>query len=186
MHKKSSVIYRINSQDQIVFVNDRWNQFASANDSVHLMKHGVLGKSLWDFITDYSTRDLYQQMVNSVRKGKTVEFKFRCDSPNWRRFLEMHITTHKDHTVQFECKTIFTEDRPLQKLLDKETLRSEKVVVICSFCKKVNTREDYWHDVEDAVSMIGAFDSEHFPILSHGICIECYPTLLNQLNRKQY
>ena len=184
MYSHPSVIYRINSRDEIVFVNDKWNQFASANNSVNLMKHEVIRKPIWSFITDYSTRELYQQMVETVRKGKTIQFKYRCDSPDRRRFMEMAITFHKDNNVQFESKTIFTEERHFQKLLDVGANRSDNFLVMCSFCKKVNIKEDDWLNVEDAMQAMRIFESDEVALLSHGICKECYDPLIKQYTLK--
>ena len=58
MGGNDEILYRLNDRDEIVFVNDVWSEFATANDGRHLVPSQVLGRSLWDFITDLTTRQL--------------------------------------------------------------------------------------------------------------------------------
>jgi hypothetical protein len=48
------------------------------------------------------------------------------------------------------------------------TLRA--ILPICSYCKKIRDDEDYWHNIENYISL-------HTPTLfSHGICPSCMTT----------
>jgi PAS domain S-box-containing protein len=53
-------------------------------------------------------------------------------------------------------------------LAEVKTLRA--ILPICSYCKKIRDDEDYWHNIENYISM-------HTPTMfSHGICPSCMRT----------
>jgi hypothetical protein len=106
------MIYKINSQDEIVFVSDDWNAFAADNDGEAVLSPLVLGQPLWRFITDATTRKLYQQVLVRARAGHPIQFTYRCDSPTHRRLMEMVVTQHDDGLVEFATRTLLDEVRP--------------------------------------------------------------------------
>jgi sigma-B regulation protein RsbU (phosphoserine phosphatase) len=53
----------------------------------------------------------------------------------------------------------------------------QELVPICSYCKKVRDDSNYWHQVENYVS---ARTGVQF---SHGICPQCYPKVIAELER---
>lgn len=183
MDSQSSIIYRIDSQDEIVFVNDKWSEVVLARNNLDLLEQNVLGRTIWDFISDYITRDLYKEMVKIVRFGKPVRFNFRCDSPSTRRLMEMSITLHADEQVQFESRIIRAERRPFQRLLSVSTFRSDEMLNLCGWCNKVNIEEDVWTEVEDAVTVLRLFENDKLPDISHGICEDCYKPWIRELTK---
>ena len=176
MNKNATIVYRINAEDNIVYVNDAWEQFAVSNNASDITSEKILTKSLWDSITDDASRQLYREILRKVRSNKSVVFKFRCDSPECRRFLEMDIVADEDE-VQFEIRTLKTEQRPPQKILSSDALRSDEFVEICGWCKKVDVGQENWQEVEEAVIALGFFDQEKLPQLSHGMCGDCFNTM---------
>lgn len=78
-----NIIYRVNDQDDLVFVSREWDRFAADNSGDLVTSQRVLNRPLWDFITDENTRELYRQVLKRVREGSLVRFTFRCDSPNF-------------------------------------------------------------------------------------------------------
>lgn len=184
MDTNTNIVYRIDSQDRIVFVNNEWQKFALANDAADYADEKVLNRSIWDFITDDSTRLFYQEMINRVRTNKIVSFQFRCDSSEYRRFMKMNITA-EGNEVQFESRILRSERRNPQAILDRNAERSEKFVVICGWCKKINIGQAIWKEIEHAVEVLGIFESEIFPQLSHGMCGGCYTSFFEQF-KKQY
>jgi PAS domain S-box-containing protein len=55
-----------------------------------------------------------------------------------------------------------------EALAEVRTLRA--ILPICSYCKKIRDDEDYWHNIENYISL-------HTPTLfSHGICPSCMTT----------
>ncbi|HEY8559932.1 MAG TPA: hypothetical protein VIL74_05985 [Pyrinomonadaceae bacterium] len=180
MDSQNSIIYRINSRDEIVFVNEKWDETVRSQNNLTLLGQNIRGRVIWDFISDYVTRDLYREIIKIVRFGKPVRFNFRCDSPSTRRLMEMNITLHDDE-VQFESKIIRAEKRPFQRLLSINTFRSDELLNLCGWCNKVNVENDTWSEVEDAVPVMRIFENDKLPDISHGICGDCYKPWIKEL-----
>jgi len=65
----------------------------------------------------------------------------------------------------------------------EEALASVKqlrgLLPMCSYCKKIRVDDTYWQQLE---TYIGAHSDARF---SHGICPECFPHVLDQVNREE-
>lgn len=72
MEPNTKIVYRIDSQDRIVYVNDNWHKFAEENDASELTKQSILYRSLWDFISDHATQQFYREVIHRVRNDKPV------------------------------------------------------------------------------------------------------------------
>lgn len=175
MNNNLHLSYKIDEADDIIFVSDAWSAFALANGAPELVGEKVLNRSLWNFVTDETTREVYRQMINKVRGKHSVSFDFRCDSPDTRRFLEMKITLWKDKTVRFDTRLICAEKRVRQNVFQKDARRGGSgVIVVCSWCNKVETDDGKWREIEDAAADLKIFESENIPQMSHGMCASCY------------
>ncbi len=184
MNSDQTIIYRIDAQDRIVFVNDGWKQFTELNGCHDFKSEDILFQSLWDSISDETSRQIYQEILEKVRSDNSVVFTFRCDSPSCRRLLEMRIDARGDE-VQFETRVLKTEQRPAQKILDSEISRSDEIVLVCGWCKKIDVGQGNWKEVEIAVVDLGLFKLEKLPQLSHGICPDCYTSVKKQIAEKR-
>ena len=177
MNNNLQILYRINSQDEIIFVNDEWSRFALNNDAPELVMEKVLNRNLWDFITGDTTQELYQKIVQKVRAGHIINFKFRGDSPDFRRLLGMNITLQEKNYVQFETRVVWIEKRLHQNILQRDVRPNERVLTVCSWCSKINVTDENWQEVEEAIINPGLFEMDALPRLSHGICFSCYQTI---------
>ena len=84
--------YEINPTNKIVCVSDNWLDFAIENNGDHLTPDTLIGSSLWDHITNPETQHIYTIMVDKVRRtNRSIKIPFRCDSPEQRRHMYMHI-----------------------------------------------------------------------------------------------
>jgi len=183
MNTDTKLVYRIDSQDRIVFVNENWQKFATTNDASELTKENVLNRSIWDFITDETTRHFYREVLERVRSNKPVFFNFRCDSPDHKRFMKMKISCEFDEVI-FETETLNLEKRDSQRILNRNEKRSNNLVVICGWCKKINISKMLWQEVEHAIETLGIFETEKLPQLSHGMCNHCYTDFTEQFKEK--
>jgi hypothetical protein len=104
------VSYQIDSHDDVRSVSDSWTVFAVSNGASHLAAH-VVGHSLWEFVSDVTTRQVYLDLLARVRGGRTVTFSYRCDSPSLRRFMRMTMTPRAQNWVGFDSLTLRTESR---------------------------------------------------------------------------
>lgn len=174
--------YRLNERDEIVFVNDAWVAFAAANGGERLAAADVLGRPLWDFISDPTTRQLCRDIVKRTRTGHSTRFTFRCDSPTCRRLLEMEVTHAPGGAIDFRTRVVSLEDRPPQPLLATDRARSPELVRVCSWCKKIDVG-GRWAEVEEAVTHLGLFECTLLPDLTHGICDPCYARMTDILRK---
>lgn len=168
----TDLCYQLNEQDEIVFVNEAWDAFAKANGSEALTAPRVVGRRLWGFITDATTRQLYLDVLKRVRSGSRVRFQFRCDTPSRRRLLEMDVS-QVPAAIEFRTRVIWEEEREYQALLEPDRPASDEFLHVCAWCKKVDVGAR-WAEVEDAVSALKLFERPLLPQLTHGICQACY------------
>lgn len=181
MSKDTHIIYRVNNKDELIFFNKEWVHFALANDGSELLPENLFNCSLWEFITGDITARLYKEIIKRVRMGHVSHFNFRCDSPEFRRFMEMTITLQNGDEVQFETILITEEERKPQELLYKDTPRTNDLIRMCGWCNKFGVGEEVWVEVEEAVSTLCLFEHESLPRITHGICDSCAATIRGQL-----
>jgi len=182
MSHETGVRYRINDRDEIIFVNEAWAEFEETNDGAEVVGNGVLGRVLWDFISDVATRQLYQQIVARVRQGHQAQFKLRCDGPSCKRHLEMTIHAVGTGIIEFATQSLQVEDRPPMALLAMGTPRSTELIRVCSWCNRIDIGSDTWTEVEVAVERLNLFDVGRMPQLTHGMCAACLVTMTNSLD----
>lgn len=177
------VCYRLNDRDEIVFVNAAWAEFAAANSrDERLAEAAVLGRSVWGFIGDPTTRLLYRDILARVRAGVPARFPFRCDSPARRRRMEMSVSALPDGLIEFRSRVLSEEERPPQPLLDPDRPHAGGFVRVCGWCNMVDAG-GRWAEVEEAVARLGLFDRSHLPRLSHGMCEACHARVDEALRR---
>ncbi len=181
MSRNAGVQYRIDEKDEITFVDESWPRFAEENDGVHLVGPGLLGRSLWDFITDAATRQLYEQILARVRKGQVAQFSLRCDGPACRRLLEMTITAGEAGAVEFATNPLRLEDRKPVPLLAAGTERSADFLRSCAWCNRIDVGGGEWAEVEDAAERLRLFELHRMPRLTHTICEACLAAVKNTL-----
>jgi hypothetical protein len=172
--------YRLNDRDEIVFVNEAWNDFAEANGADDLLAPRVLGRSLWEFVTDATTRQLYRDVLKRVRGGHPVQLQLRCDTPALRRLLELEVYQGPPGAIDFRTRVIWIEHREHQELLEADRASSGEFLSMCAWCKKVDLGGT-WVEVEQAVSRLRLFEQPLLPRLTHGICQACYAEILRVL-----
>lgn len=172
--------YEVDGQDRVVRIDGAWDEFASANDAPELVAASVRGTLLWDHVAGDETCQLYQGLFRRVRQMQSPALvPFRCDGPTVRRFLELEIRPGPDQSVSLDSRILREEPRAAAPLLGRSTARSRKMIVACSWCRRVAGPAGEWLEVEDAVSKLDLFDIMPLPQISHGICPNCLAALKN-------
>lgn len=170
--------YQIDSSDRILSTGPGWDRFAHANDGDHLTGTAVLGLTLWDFISDATTRALYQAMADRLRDGvPEITFTFRCDSPGERRLLQMQMCTLEDDGIAFRVTPVLAVERTPVAALDLRVAHSDGFLRMCSWCKRVPIAERQWVEVEVAVEQFALLHRPTTRVITHGICPECEATV---------
>lgn len=169
-------IYHINHEDELIYANDDWYDFAKENEAGYLVADRMYGQSLWNFIIDPETINLYQTIFHKVRKNNTVlTLPFRCDSPELRRYMKLTIAK-MDSGIQLTGRVLKLEKRDKVLLFDAHAKRTNKTLRICAWCKKVEV-EGNWHEVETVIERLKLFQKTKLPQLDHVMCNNCYKIL---------
>ncbi len=177
-----SVRYRINADDLLVDVNRGWQRFAVENKAPHLVSNLVLGRSLWDFVSDAETCRVYQRILKKVRSNKrSVSLDLRCEAPDRRRFIRLDIASLSRCRVQFVGKVLEIERRDMVTLLEPDFDRSADILSICGWYKSVLLPNNRYIEIEEAVHQLGLFQSQVLPRLNHGMCPSCRATAMKSL-----
>lgn len=178
-----AVSYQIDSQGRIVSVGPGWDRFAHANNGAHLAGGAVLGRNLWDYISDPTTRALYRAMADRLGDGvPEISFTFRCDAPDERRLLEMRMRSLPDDGIEFRVTPQATVGRAPMAVLDPTAARSGELLRMCSWCKRVPLTAEEWVEAEVAVQHIGWDRLGQIPAITHGICPTCEGEVFGLVN----
>jgi hypothetical protein len=167
-------VHRIDRDDRISFVNGAWLEFAAEN-GWRKTPNQVLGSPLMPQIAGAETRHIYRLLIERTRASdRTTRFCYRCDSPGFRRFMEMRVGSAGQGQVEFRSRVLRLERRttPMEVLDAARRDRSVDVLTICSWCKSVLTNGVWW-ELEDGLRRTGILASIGLPQISHGICPAC-------------
>lgn len=169
-----SCSYDVDADLRIVAVNDGWTSFALANDAPELAAPHPLGKRLLEHIADPTMAHLYEQLLLKVRRTqRALTLPLRCDSPSLRRFLELRLEPLPPDGVRLTTSVLRVEPREPVHLLERHAGRNGPAVRMCSFCKRIEVRDE-WREMEDAAPALGLLECDSAPPITHGICPTCY------------
>ncbi|MEQ1517948.1 MAG: hypothetical protein ABL931_15825 [Usitatibacteraceae bacterium] len=177
---EDDVVYWLDANDQICFVNEAYDRLATAYAAGEVASSAVLKQSIWDYITDTTTRQIYRILLTRVRAGHPTSFRIRCDSPDHRRSLQIDVSQPESEIVEFRVRTLNAVERPHEALLDFHALRSGELLRICSWCNKVNLN-DAWREIDDVLVRVHLFELGVLPGLTHGICGQCSASMMKVL-----
>ena len=164
--------YRLDGNNRISYVSPEWLEFAIENGAHELVLPGVLGKPLWPFIAGMETLHLYHVMLNKVRTASAVIcFPFRCDAPQMRRYMELVARPWEASGIEFNSRVLREEPREPVPLLAPSAARSDRLIRMCGWCKRVATPE--WLEVEEAIPRLHLFEKDSMPQITHGMCEDC-------------
>src|SRR5262249_43619779 len=150
--------------------------FALANDAPALLPPAVLGPSIFTFVSDPTTIHIYEELFRCVAGGRgPIGFSIRCDSPPRPRFLYL-VIQGRPGGVRMSSTVLRIEARPAQPLLASQRERSDALLRMCSWCKKVDVGET-WLEVEAAVQRLALFEEERLPRITHGMCQHCHEAM---------
>ncbi len=177
----TEISYIVDSNDHLVNVNREWTDFALKNEGSEILPEHVIGRSLWDFITDDPTRELYEAILQHARLGETEDFVLRCDAPEQRRLIEMIVKRRPDGNIEFKTILLASKPRAVQRLFAKSTPRGGQHVMVCSWCDLVNVDVDKWFEVEAAMEYLHLTDEPELPGIDPVVCPACYAKVMEIL-----
>jgi hypothetical protein len=168
--------YVVDATNRIVEIEGPWDEFATANGSPELTRAAVLGRSLFAFVTGADAIEVVSLLLARAHSTGAFEVGFRCDAPTRRRFMRLELRPEPYGCVRSLSRLVREEERAAQPLLDPSTPRTDAMLMICSWCKKVRVG-DSWSEIEVAAGELSFLEAEAFPQISHGICPPCRAAL---------
>ncbi len=167
------VDYAIDADDRVLRVGRGWSRFARANGAPELAARIVLGRSLWDFVAGDATQRLYARIFDRVRQSaEGVEVPFRCDSPEYARWMRLAISPEAEGGVALRSRLVREGYRVFAPILGKAPTAPGRPLPMCSFCRRCWI-ESHWLAVEDALARLDLLDAEKMPEVQHRVCRRC-------------
>ncbi len=166
--------YTIDAGDRILSANQNWFAFALENGVSDLTEQNVIGRIIWDFISDGTTRHIFEVLFKKVREsGAEMKLPYRCDSPGCKRYMELTLIRRPQNIIEFRSRILREEIRQPVRLLENNINRSNERLVMCGWCKKVRMPDGTMVEAEEAVQILNLFDSPCLPHITHSICEPC-------------
>ncbi len=161
------VVYRIDGQDRIQFVNRGWRVFAAENDDQHAAED-YIGKTIWDFMdTSDGYVILHRHLAREVRAtGRAVFLRFPCDSHELERDLEMSILDAGNDDLVYCTRQLDVREKvPVQE-------PAPKPFKLCRSCGKLETPAG-WYSVFDLITR-ALITMDRAPMrIQEAICHNC-------------
>lgn len=147
----TTLSYTLDSDDRIVSVGGDWDGFARENDGSEILARTVIGRRLDEFITGDATRMFVRTMLMSARTLKrSIRRPYRCDSPQFRRLMEMTIVPLAQEMLDVRHHQIRAEPLPYTITIAAVTSTAASgFVKRCSICNRI--RAEMWSEVDAAV-----------------------------------
>jgi hypothetical protein len=181
----ADIAYVVDLDGRIVaYTRLAWDEFALRNDASGLADPaGVLGRSLFDFISGEDTVQSYRAFAEVLRTGRrrVVTLPCACDAPDVRRPNRLAITAIREGTAPvgllYQSAILEEASRPVLPVVGAPVATSDsdpaRILAICSYCKRVRvpagSPTGEWVTAEAYYARGGSSDVT----LSHGICPGC-------------
>lgn len=172
------IVYRVDAEDAIVFVDEAWSAFARANGATSLAV-GVVGRLLWDFIAGAETTTIWRDLMARARDGVPMTFSYRCDSPVRRRVLRMQIKPLAQRGVEFVSTPIRIEARETVAIASARHPTTEPIRA-CSWCRRFDVNG--FVEIEEAIDRLGLLQQEG-RMITHTICSDCATVIHEEILR---
>ena len=181
------IAYAVDAEDRIVAVGRRgWDRFAIENGAPELRADSVIGRHLFDFVSDPELRQAYRELADRIiSTGEPAVIAARCDSPGVVRELRLSIAPaaarrqragaavsgpDRQQRQRGRALDIFDFEALLTALKQESDL---PIVTMCSFCQQLrrpgSSDEDDWVPAEEYYRLGGTSRVR----ISHGLCADC-------------
>lgn len=175
------LIYRIDTNNRITWVNESWPRFARGNRGEALMPEKVIGRDILSVMTDETVRQVYSAIISRARLGVPVTFTYRCDAPDKRRIFQMDVRPFSPGETEFVSTLKHEEPRSALALLELNRASSQILLRACSWCQQLAWPGGPWMPAEEMASSRGLLELEPLPMITHGICDTCYVEVMANL-----
>ncbi len=156
--ERGLITYLLDRDDIIIEVSQAWNSFAISNNAdKNTLADSVIGHNIFSFILGDSTRMYMQVLLQQARiLGHSPSRKYRCDSPELKRYMQMLLIPEPDGVVRVEhtLERVESFEQPIS--FSPAVVTNPSTVFRCSICARLKIGS-VWIFPEDAL------DQEHIP-----------------------
>ncbi len=144
-----STFYRLDSKDVIISAGGSWDSFAHENKASALSAGEVEGHCFWEYIAGDATVMWLKALFGYVRiRQQAVERNYRCDSPDVKRFMRMHVIPEENGNLFLEHDILSVEPRSKSANFNKLHRQGvDNLIFRCSICNQVYS-DGVWGEVE--------------------------------------
>ena len=172
--------YRVKPDGTILDIEGPWDQFAVQNYGLRLMRSEIMGKNLFNYITNSEIQDIYRSFHFLLERNpeRVLSFPYRCDSPGYRRDMNMELSKVED-SIQYVSTIVKLHKYDSDYYVDYGS-RSGIIINMCSWCKKIKLADEpqMWYPLEQIFSKV----SQSYQI-SHSICPDCSDSIYVSKNK---
>jgi hypothetical protein len=175
----------VDAEHRIIAVGRRrWDRFAVENGAPELRADGIIGRSLFEFVTEADVQKAYRSRAEQViANGEPAVIFVRYDSPGTAKELRLSIGPlrlgDEPPGLLFQAQIVAETVRGLATFDFNALLRAFArsadlpIVTLCSFCQRV--RRPGSRDAEDWISAeeydrLGGASRAH---IRNDICADC-------------
>lgn len=167
------VSYTLDHANRIVGIGGSWNCFALENGALNLLESQVLGRDIGEFIIGDTTRMFVFAMLDSARLlAKPITRSYRCDSPQYRRFMEMTLLPGPQDMIELHHRLVREEpvQYPIKFTVAPDGAHSG-LVKRCSMCNRLNL-QNRWLEADEAAHQ-GLLTQTATHLVIYGVCESC-------------
>ncbi len=191
MNAIDGVTYLVSSEGIILTVGKQtWAMFARENQAHGLEAEKIVGLDFFSIIQGDEVKNAYRNMHDKlrVRWDTTITFEYRCDAPAAERRMRMSIAAVVNETgvtaILYQSQMLRETERvPMLLFAPENYVKSysdERIVSLCCYCSDVAWpigagKSDREWITPDAYYARGG---ETDVALSHGVCPDCFATIV--------
>jgi hypothetical protein len=87
---------------------------------------------------------------------------------------------NEDHNREFVATVDTATGRtPFDQSQEDPSLRNDKILKICAWCRRIHLGPDHWVQVEVALQTLPLFSRKMIKKATHGVCPECFHDFLS-------
>jgi hypothetical protein len=167
LDRVDSTLAALDADANIIWVNDVWYRFASANGFDFTFDRY---SSYLDGISGPLRTDYEEVFENVATTGTVFEQEYECSSPEVIRRYRMRVLPFLPDGLLVEHTQIASHEAPLgEAALEELYLDDDRQITQCSNCRRVRRALG---EVESWV-WVPEWVSRSHPATSHGICTPC-------------
>lgn len=156
----------------VLWVNEAFQVFCTANGGDQTLATSVLGRSLLDFIPQ-DLREFYMKTYSKVlASGEPARHDYECSSPDELRWFAQYILPDHGHLAIINTMLFTVEREAPPSVSDWGPYQGARrgLVTQCSHCRRIKNRRSRRWELHSETFL----PTSETPRMSHGLCELCF------------